>query len=52
MFISREASEISHNFLCISLFEISKFPSEYQNFPPNIKISREEASQIPHFFSP
>ena len=49
MFISREANpnfvENRPNFPPFSLFGRTKFPSKWQNFPPNTKISL----QIPKF---
>ena len=52
MFISREASPIFPNLNCVFMYKKAKFPPKFQNFPPHIYISREWASQIPHFFSP
>ena len=52
MFISREASPIFPNLNCVYMYKNAKFPPKFQSFPPHINISREWASQIPHFFSP
>ena len=46
MQISREEVYISNKFPHVFLYVKS------HNFPPNGQISREGASQIPHFFQP
>ena len=38
------------NFPQFFVLKMAQFTSKFQNFPPNTNISREGASQFPHFF--
>ena len=52
LFPGKQAQFEIPNLNCVYMYKNAKFPPKFQNFPPHINISREWASQIPHFFSP